>query len=44
MKKFTDAKTLRFGVWFWGLKTSLAIWAQSLWQRTYQAIIQEQWL
>ena len=37
MKKFSDLKTLKFG--FWDLKTTFrAIWAQSLWQRTYQAI------
>ena len=43
MKKFTDPKTLIFGVW--GLKTSLVQnWPKSLWERTYQAISQEPWL
>ena len=41
MKKNLDPKAVTFGVW--GLKSSSgrATWAQSLWQRPYQAISPE---
>ena len=39
MKKNSVLKDLTVGIW--SLKTSRAIWAQSLWQRTYWAISQE---
>ena len=44
MKKFTDAKTLRLGVW--GLKTSLGQFSPKAFGRGLidQAIIQETWL
>ena len=43
MKKFTDPKTLTFGVW--GLKTSLEQFGyKAFWQRTYQAISLERLL